>query len=406
MQTHRTTHLKTPQRLLIVATLFAGILTCSSNAASGSLKTTDAQSVQNQNQYASADAVLLNGDGFDPGTYYYRVVSPEGALLYTDGYRSLVIGASGSFTNLALAPFLPTTNVDGVYKVEVSSGTAFTNSTTKTDNFKIAPALQASIPPPSYTVSGKVFFDVDADGALDGVDIGLPASTVALSVGGAVVAGPVATDGQGCYTIAGVLAGSYTLEVSSNIAALVRTTSDPATVEVSADTSGNDVGFAIEFGSLNGMSANGFTIGYWKNNIEKHLASTAEYPKGTQIGKMALNNYNATVGALQYDTVFGAISLTQSKDVLSATTSSAVALLKKQLLASEYNYASGAFLTGGQMLTYLFIYQGEVAVDGAAGYTDAYLRWLKDCFDAYNNSHGTPIVSIAVAPCRNLLVTA
>lgn len=70
----------------------------------------------------------------------------------------------------------------------------------------------------------------------------------------------------------------------------------------------------------------------------------------------------------------------------------------KQLLASEYNYVSGPSLTGGAILTYLFIYQGEVAVNEAANHPPEYLLWEKDCYNAYNNSHSTPIAGITAGP--------
>jgi hypothetical protein len=63
-------------------------------------------------------------------------------------------------------------------------------------------------------------------------------------------------------------------------------------------------------------------------------------------------------------------------------------LLRKQLLASEYNLANQAYLNGDATLTRLFIYWGEFVLEKAATTTAAELIFAKDWFEAYNASHG------------------
>ena len=78
--------------------------------------------------------------------------------------------------------------------------------------------------------------------------------------------------------------------------------------------------------------------------------------------------------------------------VLSSNSSDAVDLLSKQLLGSEFNYMNGAYIGGSELVTELFIFYGEYLVKHAGEYSRDELLTAKDWYDAYNNSHGGPVV--------------
>lgn len=59
------------------------------------------ESAQNANIYSAEEDVYLNGDGFAPGTHYYRVIGPGGEVLYGGGYRVHTIDDRAEFTGLS-----------------------------------------------------------------------------------------------------------------------------------------------------------------------------------------------------------------------------------------------------------------------------------------------------------------
>src|SRR5688572_14558427 len=137
----------------------------------------------NINQYVDKDAVYLNGgpqgggQGLADGSYYVQVTEPNGTLLGTSvgsaipqpfvvsggvvascyHLSSIVIKASD-----ATPGYDDTTNAGGEYKVWVSSSPLFTNSESKTDNFKV----EANSLPPSGLLKINKFYDADASGGL------------------------------------------------------------------------------------------------------------------------------------------------------------------------------------------------------------------------------------------------
>jgi hypothetical protein len=150
-------------------------------------------------------------------------------------------------------------------------------------------------------------------------------------------------------------------------------------------------GFELDLEVFNGQLADGYTIGFWKNNIAKALMNKN---KGIQVDRATLENYVDEIAAFALEP-FDGIDLQGALDVLSARGSDEVLLLKKQLLGSEFNFMNEAFIGDNQMLTYLFLYYGEYMVKHADEYSRDEILNLKDWFDAYNNSHGGEVIGPA-----------
>lgn len=265
----------------------------------------------------------------------------------------------------------------GTVDIAVKSGNGYIMGTTQ------GPVCGGDNPVPTYTLSGLVFFDVNYNGSFDADEIGLAGVTVTLVDATGEVVGTTTTAADGTYRFTNLPAGSYTVVVGS-VNGLQPTTLNEHDVTVTADTTAPDTGYGLSFATIGTMSANGYTIGYWKTNIDKALKGTT---KGVQVSAATLQSYTTTLGSLALQP-FSGFTLAQASSTLSATGSAPTTLLAKQLVASEYNYANGAYLNGDATLTYLFVYFGEYVLKHAADYDSAYVLYVKDWFDAYNNTHG------------------
>ena len=126
-----------------------------------------------------------------------------------------------------------------------------------------------------------------------------------------------------------------------------------------------------------------FTIGFWKNNIRKNMGYIGEeYPdrkKGAQLSGEELYNYLQFVGSFGLE-VFENITPEEAFDFLSSNSSDPIDLLKKQLLAAELNFASGARY-GSLSDTAAWLVSGEeMVLNPTADILD-----LKDEYDFWNN---------------------
>ena len=168
-------------------------------ALTGAIWTTDVNGVPvNQNLYALKCDVYLNGGpagggpGLPDGAYFFQVTNPNGALLLssdpileraflvTGGVISTYLGTTHGWNTVGpgqiviqLCPFLDTDNPGGEYKVWATRqsdynpgdpGTTFgfSNSDSKTDNFKVRESQQNQPPVPCFTIlPGDTVFEGD-----------------------------------------------------------------------------------------------------------------------------------------------------------------------------------------------------------------------------------------------------
>jgi len=137
------------------------------------------------NIYGDKAEVYLNGGpahpgaaGLPDGDYYVQVTEPDGTLLGTSvgsASETPVHVTNGEFDQCyQLSDILikasdqsrgydDTSNNGGEYKAWVSTEPTFTNSNTKTDNFKVKPQ-EGGGPPPQATLHVRKYYDADADG--------------------------------------------------------------------------------------------------------------------------------------------------------------------------------------------------------------------------------------------------
>lgn len=153
---------------------------------SGAIFTTDSNcSGVDLNIYGNKDDVYLNGGpahpgaaGLPDGDYYVQVTEPDGTLLGTSvgsTNETPVHVTNGEFDDCSqLSAILikasdqsqgydTTTNPGGEYKAWVSTESTFTNSNTKTDNFKVKAGGDVN----QATLHVRKYYDANANGQYD-----------------------------------------------------------------------------------------------------------------------------------------------------------------------------------------------------------------------------------------------
>lgn len=202
--------------------------------------TFDGQSV-NDNHFSSKDAVYISGgpqnpnaNGLPDGTYYFQVTDPSGhTLLSTDAAvcRQLIVAfgrvaasegpscqhptgipnLDNGATPVKLAPFADTPNPGGVYKawlIRQVSGTTvaadgmhinFSNSNSKTDNFKAA-SVSCSNCAPTSLLAGRKFYDVNQNGIFDQGEV--PVAGVQILILAGPTTNVVTTNASGIWNAA------------------------------------------------------------------------------------------------------------------------------------------------------------------------------------------------------------
>ena len=248
-----------------------------------------------------------------------------------------------------------------------------------------SPSLGATVPATGvnflYTyesIAGSTFYDANRNGLRDSGEPALP-SSVGINLAG--VPSAATTGDSGAYVFDHLADKDYTVSAAP-VAGFVFTT--PSSRTVNASAAGVDFGYFIDYSALSGQVANGFTIGYWKTNIDKAVSGKT---KGIQVPAATLEAYRAAISTFALSPL-NVATLQEASAILSKTGSAPTDLLAKQLMGSEFNYQNGAFIGGNQLATYFFLFQGEYMHLNAAGFSSAELLAQKDRYDAYNNSHG------------------
>lgn len=234
------------------------------------------------------------------------------------------------------------------------------------------------------TVTGVIFYDANKSDSYQSGEPLLGGFTVRLSNGASTTS---AADGSYIFdNLPG--ATTYTVSVDDR-AGFVHSVAASRSVAPANSLPGIvNLGFATDYSWINGKLANGFTIGYWKTNLDKAIAGKTA---GTQVTKAALLGYvdqlsNFALWPLNPATMQAA------SDILSKTGSLPTDLLAKQLMGSEFNYVSGAYIGGNALATSFFLYDGEYMLANAGSFGSAQLLAQKDKYDAYNNSHGGAVI--------------
>ncbi len=231
------------------------------------------------------------------------------------------------------------------------------------------------------TISGFAYFDANGNGQKDADEPGIP--DVGVTLTGASVSASAFTAADGSYGFTDLSAATYAVSAADETG--FSHTSDASLSVDSTDNPANvNFGYGLDAAWITAQNANGFTIGYWKTNIDKAITGTT---KGTQVSASTLAAYTASLSNFAIEPL-NPTSLAAASAILSSTSSDPSALLAKQLMGSEYNYANGAYFSGFGRPTYYFVYLGEYILKHSADYTSQEILAAKDLYDAYNNTHG------------------
>lgn len=319
----------------------------------GAIFTTDSTcSGVNLNIYGNKADVYLDGGpghpgaaGLADGEYYVQVTGPEGTLLGTsvgaadetpvtvkDGefegcYQlyAILIKASNSEPGYDDTP-----NPGGEYKVWVSTNSTFTNSLTKTDNFKVKNQGECEPdcgPPPQGTLNVEKFYDANANGVNDD---GQPIAGWRFNIHDGI-------NWDRETPISMVLAeDEYVVTEGTPIESnWVHTTANPVTVTLL-----NGDNKTVEFGNLCTGAGGGLTLGFWSNKNGQKL-----FESGTDLALMVeLNLRDGKGNAFDPKNYSGFRSW-----LLSATATNMAYMLSAQLAAMELNVLNGN-VNGGSLI--------------------------------------------------------
>jgi hypothetical protein len=273
----------------------------------------------------------------------------------------------------------------GAATMTVSAAGTYTITVTAVDAYGSASATRTftvTVVQPKC-VSGTVFYDVDADGSLDCAEFGLAGVAVNIVNSAGVTVGTASTNSCGSYSFS-VAPGTYSV-VAVPYAGLKATTTASRSITVSSsNVCVSAIGLGLNFTAIRTMTANGLTIGYWKNNLDKAISGKTN---GIQVPASTLSSYTCKIGDFAL-TPYDNITMKSASSTMGSNSSVPKDLLSKQLIASEFNYQNAAYIGGNKNLTFVFLWWGEYVLKNSTSYSSTYLIWTKDWFDAYNNSHG------------------
>lgn len=409
--------------------------------------TTQGGTTVNGNVYENDSDVYLNGgpqnlhaNGLPDGDYYFQVTDPSGVtLLSTDAAvcRQVTVSggklagaaqasvdagcahANGDFnaangtTPVQLIPFNPTPNPGGEYKAWlIKTGAAtvgeggitlsFSNSDSKTDNFKIR---HDPVTPP-VVIFGEKFYDTNTNGTHDGDEPVIAGWRIEKQPPDQADVTFTGTNGQysfivfpdsGLYTISEVPTPPGWYPAAG--AQWLNTTAKSGDVTV-----GNEDVHGPDFGNVCLGPGGGLTLGFWSNNNGRALFGSDD------LALMVSLNLRKGNGASFDPTSYSGFR----SWLLSATATNMAYMLSAQLSAMELNVLNGK--VGGSALIYapgttsanpagfatvnavMTEANTELGVHGltvAAGATRSYQEALKNALDKANNS----LTFVQSGPC-------
>ncbi len=241
-------------------------------------------------------------------------------------------------------------------------------------NFGFIPEQQGD-----FTISGTVFFDVNGDGEQGEDEPGIEDIEVTLNDDETTE-----SNADGFYIFEELSSGDYTVECDE-IEGLTPTTPISVDVEIVNEDVVVEFGFELDFEDYCGGTADGNTIGFWKNNIKKAILQHKR--NGFQIPAATLQDYIEQISEFAL-APFSGLTARTAYNILSSRSNDPVDLLAKQLLASEFNFMNESYIDDDPVMTWFFIYYGEYIIVHAGDFTRDEILYAKDWYDAYNNSHG------------------
>ena len=394
----------------------------------------------NGNVYENKEDVYLNGgpqnqnaNGLPDGDYYYQVTNPSGAQLLSsdpavcrqatvsDGkmagaaqaaidegcltpHANGVLDVANGTIPVQLIPYGDTNNPGGEYKVWlIKKGAAtigeggitlsFSNSDSKTDNFKIR--NDSDTPP--VVISGEKFYDTNANGTHEQGEPVIPGWRIEKQPPNSADVTFTGTNGQYSF-IVDPDSGLYTIyEVPpppgwypATGASWLNTTAKTGDVNV-----GNEDVPGPDFGNVCLGPGGGLTLGFWSNKNGQNLFGS------TDLALMVSLNLRNGTGAHFNPTNYAAFRTW----ILSATATNMAYMLSAQMAAMQLNvfngkvdgnsmiYAPGAtsansfgFATVNDVMAEANASLGANGLTVAASATRTYQEALKNALDKANNN--------------------
>ena len=293
--------------------------------------------------------------------------------------KTTAADGSYSFTNLIGGTYTVTSNGKSGF-----FATPYANPV-ESRTVSVAPSVTGLNFGLSYeTVEGVAFYDANRNDSFDEGEPLLEGFTVRLSNGSIAV-----TDANGAYRFSPLVGSvSYNVSADDKEGFLHSVAASRTVAPVNSVPAVANFGFVVDYSWFVGKTANGFTIGYWKNNLDKAIANRTN---GIQVSKATLQGYVNTLSSFLLPPL-NVATMQAASTIMSATGSSPVVLLSKQLMGSEFNFASGAYIGGNALATKLFLYDGEYMLHNPGLFSSTQLLAQKDRYDAYNNSHGGAVI--------------
>jgi hypothetical protein len=393
---------------------------------SGAVFTTDSTcSGVDLNIYGSKDDVYIDGGpahpgaaGLPDGSYCVQVTDPSTGTVLGQSAAGAVTVLGGEFEqcyqlstilNTATSGFTTpgyddTPNPGGEYKVSISTDCTFTNSNTKTDNFKVV--ANTPPPPPDH---GKLcvdkFYDANANGVKDGNESFIDNWLVFIS--GGTLQDSFLTDV--CLTLS---TGSYTVSEAHSVignwlqtAALLDgappvpplTLADPVSVTINANDN-----HEVLFGNVCLGGGGGLTLGFWSNKNGQKLETAADFTFLNSLCLVAGVNGGHQVFSTTLSTAKGQLNTW----LLNATATNMAYMLSAQLATMELNVRhgfvdpnalvhtggcgntgfDGSFITVGDLMAAANDSLCAHPVTKTAGPDRTYQECLKNALDDANNN--------------------
>lgn len=437
--------------VFIAGSLFAG--TASAHAISGAIFTTtvDGDTVDGNNYDLKTDVYLNGGPNNPPGCqggaltdgeYYFQVTNPSGdTLLSEDGIeaRRFTVVDGEIFSNdgthlsggtsdcgslaIQLSPYADTNNPGGVYKVwityvsdfEAACGIGidcgldgFVPGHTKTDNFRAA-ACPAETPECDEEIDfdgaleAYKFYDTNANGIFDALDIDLPGwemtltsvnqgvdSTQFTGADGTTTWDPLLPDNDYFVTEGTPIEGNWvhSATIYDGHDGSPQNPAGPLTVNVGETTT-------VAFGNYCTVPSHGLTLGFWSNKNGQALVGAGDL---ALLVSLNLRNANGS----NFDPATKAALKTW---LLNGTAVNMAYMLSVQLAAMELNVYNG-FVDGNAYyvpagMTINDLMAAANTTLGVDGYTPdgdplrSYQEQLKNWLDQLNNNAGV----LSPTPC-------
>jgi hypothetical protein len=337
------------------------------------------------NIYGSKQDVYLNGGPAHPGaaslpdgSYYVQVTDPSGhTLLGTSlgsGNEKPYTVTNGVSACIQLSNVLikasdasqgydDTPNAGGEYKVWVSNEPSFTNSSTKTDNFKVRETCVFGCDD-ALLIWGYKWYDTNANGVRDAGEIEIPGWEVSLFGGPDGFVGFTTNTGvtpdppgdlfpghTGAYLFTDVQPGTYGVceVIPSGQPTWVPTT---ATVNPSITVPPSAIGLA-NFGNVCLGSGGGLTLGFWSNKNGQSLETKQNLCLLNSLNLVNANgsNYDPIAGCPNSTATQVAAAKTSLHNwLLGANATNMANMLSAQLAAMALNVATGG--VNGTSLVY------------------------------------------------------